>query len=245
MKDITTYLLLSLFLSVNLFSQTNETTENEYSPEQDKICEAKLLLSPDIKDFAKRVGDTLFLKFLNGKTQTIVNSKLAQFEEAENGKKVIRTMDNYETGRKDTVYSKSTFFLFGSVCAGKYFLLKSSYIMESEFLIIEKFRLINKANGTEITNSLIANPQFSSDNVRFIELFLSAVDGDEPEIKVSSITNDEKIKVELEFKFDLWYAKSVVWISNTEFKINKDDNEKDQSPVIYKWNGTKWVLGSN
>jgi len=209
---------------------------------EDSIKEVKLLALPEIRDVAKRIGNKLVISFQNGKISEFENVRNPEFFEDANGKKAISTMENPETGKIDTTYAISKYLLIGNVCAGKYFVLQNLICSEAEFAVSYEFLLINKKTGEQ--QKLIGNPIFSPDNDRFVELFLSMVDGGEPEIKVSNITKDVKILVEFDLKPTSWFVESVMWINNTEFKINRTNGEKSMSPLIYKFNGTKWVLAT-
>lgn len=237
MRKITLLFLLAfLGLSFNLNAQTDVVLN------EDSIKEAKLLALPEISNVAKRIGNKLVISFQNGKITEFENVKNPEFFEEANGKKSISTMENPETGKIDTTFATSQYLLIENACAGKYFVLQNLISSEAAFAVTYEFLLINKETGKQ--HKLISNPIFSPDNNRFVELFLSMVDGGEPEIKVSSITKDEKILIEFDLKPTSWFIESIIWINNTEFKINRTNGEKSIAPFKYKFNGTKWVLAT-
>ncbi len=226
------FLLAFVAMSVGVNGQTDDA---ETIPK-----EAQLLAQPGVSDFAKRFGDTLMMKLDNGEYMIFVNNKKAELSENE----VIK-MENPETGILDTAFLQSSFLIIDYVCNGKFYLLKTEVVHQSEFYSDVKYILINKKNGTK--NTLFSVPIFSPDNNTFIEVCKMSFEQYEPEIKISSITNIEQIKVEFDLKpsTELWFIDSVKWINNTEFQINRTKEEKRISSIKYKFNGTKWVLATS
>lgn len=207
------------------------------------IKESKLLAMPAVKEFAKRVGDSLIFKFDNGTSENFINAKRPIYNEDENGQKVIYTIENPETGKIDTSFVNEKFIFSGTAFDGKYLIIDK---LESsdEFEGGRPFRtmlLVSKKSGTQIKD---IQAVFSPNKNRFITLQNQA----SPEVVVSNINNEDNIVVEFDLKPRImeWEPEDVKWLSNTEFKIirSNPDTGKKLSPLIYKFDGTKWVLAT-
>jgi hypothetical protein len=239
-KNTLIFMLAFLGLSYNLNAQTDAALN------EDSIKEAKLLALPEVKDFARRVGDTLILKLDNGLSEKYLNYYVPLFYKDENRKPVVETEEDFVTGKIDTISYGKEYRLIDILGAGAFYLINPTIISSKQSMwgnSIESI-LISKKNGD---SCIVGEPNFSIDNLRFINLRFSGP-GQQMTDDIEVI-NSSYSPFKIEFFKQITPSKSqitgVEWISTNEFKINRiNESEKPIAPLIYKFNGTKWVLAT-
>jgi len=196
---------------------------------------------PEVKEFAKRVGDTLIFKLDNGKSISFINTKEPDFTDDENGQKSILTFENSDTGKLDTSFTSVKYILNGNAFNGRYLILNKIESVDTyeDGRAFRTTLLVNKKSGAQIKLVMVS---FSPNKNRFATMQNMA----SPEVEISNINNDDKMIVEFVLKPTVWEPQEVIWLSDIEFKIIRSnlDTGKLMLPLIYKFNGTKWVLAT-
>jgi hypothetical protein len=234
------------FAIISSYTNLNGQTWFDFYNDSLLTVEASYLSNPEIKEWAYRNGDTLSIKMDDQSIKTFTNLKepMYQFDSMDERMDSAIIIENYDDDnmKNDTLFHIISYRFLQPVCSGKYYMIEmyENGVGGGSSLT---YLIINKTNG--VTLDINTYPIFSSDSSRFI-ITHGCEPSDDVILGVTVYKTTEKQFIKEFYIQDKKYEYSDVnWISTIEFAIQRTNYEtkKTLSPLKYKWNGSKWILG--